>query len=93
MRKEIILKYKQITISVLGLGDWVIQHDGSVYFSDEETGAYWESSISIFRDYTDEMLYQDFIADIQEDMDTVPAFSTFKVLIEDSFKIYEGFEL
>jgi hypothetical protein len=35
------MKYNQFTITVLNYGDWVIRRDGTVYFSDEETGAYW----------------------------------------------------
>lgn len=87
------MKYNRFTISVLGLGDWIIQNDGSVYFSDEWSGAYWESSIAIFRDYPDTVLYEDFVADVQADMETIPHISTFRVLIADSLKIFEGFSV
>lgn len=86
---EIILKYKQIHIVVESYGEWVIQADGEVYFSDEETGAYWESAIAIFRDYTNEILYKDFLEEVNEDMETQLPFSIFVELVADSFKVFE----
>lgn len=82
------MKYNKVTIS-LDLGEWVIKNDGSVYFFNEETDAYWESSISIFRDYEDKILYEDFVIEIKDDMDIVPGFEKFKELIADSFKVFE----
>lgn len=83
------MKYNQVSLAIEGLGEWVVKNDGSVYFSDEETGAYWESSISIFRDYSDEMLYKDFIGEVWKDMDVVPGFEKFKEWVTDSFKVFE----
>ena len=83
------MKYKQVQIVVENYGEWVIRDDGEVYFSDEFSGAYWESAIGIFRDYDNETLYKDFVEVVKEDMETVLPFKTFKTLISDSFKAFE----
>ncbi|URQ04138.1 hypothetical protein VIPECLOM01_00060 [Enterobacter phage vB_VIPECLOM01] len=82
------MKYNQFTITVLNYGDWVIRRDGTVYFSDEETGAYWESDIAIFRDYTPDILYREFCEETCEDLEPMH-YNTFKTLIEDTFKVFD----
>ena len=88
MRGETILKYKQVHIILENYGEWVIQADGEVYFSDEETGAYWESDIAIFRDYTSDILYREFCEETCEDLEPMH-YNTFKTLVEDTFRIFD----
>lgn len=83
------MKYKQISIWVEDYGEWVIRNDGSIYFSDEFSGAYWESDIAIFRDYTSDILYKQFVEEVEEDTDDVMPFRTFEILVADSFKAFE----
>ncbi|AHJ86912.1 hypothetical protein STP4a_057 [Salmonella phage STP4-a] len=82
------MKYKQISIVLENYREWIIHNDGSVYFLNELTGACWESDIAIFRDYTNEILYEQFIEEVEDEENIIP-FHLFASLVADSFTAFE----